>query len=69
MANKLEYFDRNASDTLTGEPTYRGVYVESGARRIYIGINTICHMVDILKANGAVVQCPLTIKTGDKIDG
>ena len=58
----FEYFDKNAIDTFTGHACMKGVYVESGLRKVYIGINSVCKIVDILKAHGAVVDCPLVNK-------
>ena len=49
---ELELYDGVTLDTLTLEVTQKAVYIHSGARRIYIGINTLVKIADFLREKG-----------------
>jgi hypothetical protein len=56
---KLEYYEGITVDTITNKTVSKSVYIISGARNIYIGVNTITKIVDFLKQKG--VNCGLLI--------
>ncbi len=49
---KLQFDEGINVDTLTGRTVQKSVYIESGARRIYIGINTLVEICDYLRSQG-----------------
>ena len=52
---KLEMFDGIAKDSLSGETIQKGIFFESGARNIFIGINTIVKIIDFINQQGGIL--------------
>jgi hypothetical protein len=51
----LEICDGIAVDTLTGETVAKSIYIKSGMRNIYLGINTLAKIIDFVKAQGGII--------------
>jgi len=49
---EMEVITENVIDTLTGEVCNKSVLIKSGARRIFISIDTLEEIVDFLKKKG-----------------
>jgi hypothetical protein len=56
MSLNLEIFNGICVDTLTGKTCSKGVCLVSGARTIFIGINTLVEIADFLKESGIQIK-------------
>lgn len=53
---ELELFEGISVDTLTNKTTSKSVYLKSGMRSIFIGINTLVRINDFLRSKGVKVS-------------
>ena len=55
---QLELHDGIAIDSLTNKTVQKAVYMKSGAREIFIGVNTLVEIGDFLRSQGIRTGLP-----------